>query len=300
VVYEIAPVGEAFQATVRLHCIGGPEYAGEVCPVEKQAEQAAAAQALLAQSTWMPARAAMAGKVADATNPKTSLVMYIQGHIKRTLTKEDVMYSCDRIMGGGFQAVVNVACFGHRQFVGHVNATQKGAEASAAAMALEALEAELGEAPPAKRLKQEMAGLAAVARQGCLPANPWVPTARMPALTWDAAAAGPPGRALGAAVVTATQPRATRAAAAVDCGPRRIVVVDVTGEVMEWHPSGYGFVRPHSSIDDPAARLRGGRIFVHIKDMAPGCPPLSKGNVVQFSVYADAKGLGAAEVSLLM
>lgn len=302
VAYEMAQVGEAFQATVRLHCLGdAPEYAGDVCPIEKQAEQAAAAQALLAQSTWMPARAVVAGKVADVTNPKTSLVMYIQAHTKRTLTKEDLMYSCDRIMGGGFQAVVNVAPFGHRQFVGHVDATQKGAEASAAAMALEALEAELGQAPPAKRSKPESAaGLAAAVRQGLLPASPWVPTAGMPVLTWDAAAAVPPGGSLGAAVVTAKQPRATRAAAAVDCGPRRTVVVDVTGEVLEWNPSGYGFIKAHTNIDDPAAKLRGGRIFVHIKDMAPGCPPLSKGNVVQFSVYADTKGLGAAEVNFLM
>lgn len=283
VVYEMAPVGEAFQATVRLHCLGdAPEYAGEVCPEEKQAQQAAAAQALQAQPTWMQGTSVAAGKVVDVTNPKSCLVMYIQGHIKRTLTKEDVMYSCDRIMGGGFQAVVNVACFGHRQFVGHVNATQKGAEVSAAAMALEALEAELGQAPPAKRSKLEsMAGLAPAT--GMLQLN-----------SWAAAAAVPHGGSLGAAA-------AKRGAAAADCGPRRAVAVDVMGEVLEWHPSGYGFIKPHTSIDDAAARLRGGRIFVHCKDMAPGCPQsLSKGNVVQFSVYADAKGLGAAEVNLLM
>jgi len=68
----------------------------------------------------------------------------------------------------------------------------------------------------------------------------------------------------------------------------------VQGEVTDWK-GNFGWIKPSSSIDHPAASRRDGKVYVHKQDLQ-GVEALEQGATVKFKVYADSSGLGAAEV----
>mmetsp|Transcript_69517 Transcript_69517/g.224920 ORF Transcript_69517/g.224920 Transcript_69517/m.224920 type:complete len:429 (-) Transcript_69517:178-1464(-) len=294
VVYTVAKIDVQFQATVRLNCLGGQEFAGEVLDQEKAAEQSAAQQALLANAVWLPAEPVMVPpapkmpaltmlphvgvpavpakrKDPEPLNPKSELVMFLQRYLRRTMTKEDIVYEHGK-NETGFQAHVTLACLEGRQFIGEVCAGQKLSEASAASLALQALQAEVGPLPPAvKKQRQQPGAKPAAVHLGML-----------------GGFVAPPPVAVRRAQVVAPP--------VVAAGGRQFVHAEaLTGEVTDWSAAGWGFIKPHGQISHPLAATREGKVYVHAKDLAPGTE-LAVGTLVQFRVYADKLGLGAAEV----
>uniref|UniRef100_A0A7S1W4N5 CSD domain-containing protein n=1 Tax=Alexandrium catenella TaxID=2925 RepID=A0A7S1W4N5_ALECA len=119
---------------------------------------------------------------------------------------------------------------------------------------------------------------------------------------------GTGGRPVAAAAARAGAPLALMGRAQGQTGgvmhqPRNLIAPDtLTGEVIEWNDvGGFGWVRAFAEIDHPEAQKRGGKIFIHKKDLAPQVTPelVGTGSMIQFKVYADNRGLGACEVQPL-
>mmetsp|Transcript_24246 Transcript_24246/g.75448 ORF Transcript_24246/g.75448 Transcript_24246/m.75448 type:complete len:437 (+) Transcript_24246:90-1400(+) len=157
ITYTTIPNGDRFQVTVKLNCHQGHEFAGEVCGSEKEAQQSAAAQALLAFSAEIaalppktkkgktpqpPGTAGCSDPVPQAlaalgltNNFKSELVQKMQAHIKRAVTKTCIVYTVAQV-GEQFQATVRLDCTGGQEFTGEVSMTDRLAEHAAAQQAL--------------------------------------------------------------------------------------------------------------------------------------------------------------------
>lgn len=84
--------------------------------------------------------------------------------------------------------------------------------------------------------------------------------------------------------------------------PSRILVKRkrITGRVQEWK-GHYGWIIPDRNIEHAEAALNHGRIYVSRHDIDAGSrtpPSLMPGDIVQFLVYADGRGLGAVQCRL--
>jgi len=70
-------------------------------------------------------------------------------------------------------------------------------------------------------------------------------------------------------------------------GPRQ------TGTVLDWK-GAFGWIQPSKPIKHPNAAKRGGKVYLGAEDVIEELDGI--GCVVNFQVYADAQGLGAADV----
>mmetsp|Transcript_24245 Transcript_24245/g.75444 ORF Transcript_24245/g.75444 Transcript_24245/m.75444 type:complete len:429 (+) Transcript_24245:85-1371(+) len=296
IAYETAKIGEQFQSSVRLDCAGGQEFTGEVSATEKIAEHSAAQQAVMNQHLWGPGTAAPVvvaapgnkRKAPDTShNPKSELVTFLQRMIKRTMLKDDITYEVAQTVGG-YQATVTTPCFEGRQFAGEVCTNQKLAEGAAAYQAHVALAAEFGQQPPVKRLRTNAAGATPGASQ--LGGKPVVVKKTVGGFAGGAMAKG-------AGAGTAKLAGGKGGGGGFKAETREILELN-TGEVIEWNENGsFGWIRPDSMVNHPEAHKRGGKIYVHKKDVVPPGSPVGTGSTVQFKVYSDSKGLGACEVT---
>lgn len=75
----------------------------------------------------------------------------------------------------------------------------------------------------------------------------------------------------------------------------RVTEESVMGEVVSWKGK-YGFVKALTDISHAKAGDRGGKIYLHSKDVL-GDAKLKVGQSVTFQVYEDSSGLGAEECS---
>lgn len=73
-------------------------------------------------------------------------------------------------------------------------------------------------------------------------------------------------------------------------GSRRVLC---TGELLMML-GHYGWIMSLAGIDHPEKNRHGGRIYLKISDVRPGCV-LTQGSLVSFYLYADADGLGAED-----
>jgi len=158
VAYQTTAVETGFQSTVRLCCLQGEQFVGEVSTTEKAAEHAAAHQALLANAEAIaalppptktgrrkqvkpPVPGAVPGALgltvpAAGLNAKTTLVISLQAHCHRTMSKPDIAYTTSG-SSGQFWSTVRLACLQPAlSFQGQPAATEKAAEQSAAEAAL--------------------------------------------------------------------------------------------------------------------------------------------------------------------
>lgn len=147
IVYSVVKFGEQFQAKVKLNVLAGEEYAGALRESAKAAEQEAAHQALLGKAdeiARLPPTKSKKPKPEDpnVTNPKTELNALCQSACRRSMTKQDVIYSTVKT-GDLAQATVTLACFGSRVFAGVPSANAKAAVHSAAQQAIKAMVPEL-------------------------------------------------------------------------------------------------------------------------------------------------------------
>jgi len=78
----------------------------------------------------------------------------------------------------------------------------------------------------------------------------------------------------------------------------RVTETPVSGDVLEWRGK-FGWLKPHSPLDHPAAKKRDGKIYANVQDLSGGLTSLASGSTAQFHVYADSSGLGAEEVTPL-
>lgn len=160
-----------FQTVLKLSCLDGLEYAGDVCADPKAAEKAAAQQALFANADVVtqamltpqekkrkPAqmsyedrrieREAKRVKALDegislennpAITPKTQLNSLCMKIAKRYLQKGETVYECHKV-GMQYQATVVLAClpgeWAERSWAGEVCSTKQKAEQSCAEEAL--------------------------------------------------------------------------------------------------------------------------------------------------------------------
>lgn len=138
--------GYQFQAIVKLNCLQGQEYAGNLSPSPKEAEKSAATQALAAyanQIATSPPSASKAKPPEDGENPaitpKTKLNSLCMRIAKRYLQKGETVYECRKVPGG-YQATVKLSAlpgeWKDRLWAGQVFTTKQKAEQSAAEIAL--------------------------------------------------------------------------------------------------------------------------------------------------------------------
>lgn len=302
IVYTVNKIGPQFQAIVKLNCIQGQEFAGELSPNPKEAEKAAAHQALQAHASTIaalpppvvakkrkPAAGAAPGVPLipgapmaengpgemDGENPaltdKVKLNAACMRIAKRALQKGETIYEARQTVGG-YQATVRLTClpqeWAGKVWAGQVCTTKQAAEQSAAGMALAAINAdpEMGAAatkPTAPATKGSGKGKGRGKGKG---KGFW-------SMGWSRPPTGP------------------------DL-PRERVTDDLqAGEVLEWRGS-YGWIKPHVDIEHEAATRREGKVYVHQQDLV-GTESLESGSIVRFQVYCDPSGLGAEEVTPL-
>lgn len=96
-------------------------------------------------------RAAPASDIRSVDNNKTKLVKFLQCHVGRTLTKQDIAYICSAV-DGHIVATVHVHCWDSQTFRGNGSTDEKSAEQNAAGAALQAFHREVAvwEAMPPK------------------------------------------------------------------------------------------------------------------------------------------------------
>eukprot|EP00439_Symbiodinium_sp_Y106_P025172 s2356_g3.t1 len=278
-----------YQSIVRLNCMEGQEYAGELSESPKDAEKSAANQALQAFSTVMnslpPMKPASKKKksgeaddkvgVPPSDNPaltdKVKLNALCMRIAKRPLQKGETVYDTQQLGVGknptGYQATVRLPClpeaWATKLFAGEVCLNKQAAEQSAAAIALAAIEADEGlctlanekapKKPPAEGTEGKKPG-------GKGWKNWWAPTPAGPDL---------PREAISEAPLPAT--------------------------VMEWKGQ-FGWVKLIQPLEHPAASKREGKVYLHKQDLKQGKESLSEGAMVSVKVYLDSMGLGAVEV----
>ncbi|CAJ1400063.1 unnamed protein product [Effrenium voratum] len=154
-----------YQSIVRLNCLDGQEYAGELSETPKDAEKSAAQQALKAFSTVIsslppmkPAKKKKSGDgedkagPSDAENPaltdKVKLNALCMRIAKRPLQKGETVYETQQLGLGknptGYQATVQLPClpedWASKLFAGQVCPNKQAAEQSAASIALKAIQ----------------------------------------------------------------------------------------------------------------------------------------------------------------
>merc|ERR1719424_1384983 len=305
--YTVNKIGVKFQAIVKLNCVQGQEFAGELEMSPKDAEKAAASQALKAHQTTaaaMPgtdprqkkkekaarARAApgedggVRPKPPDEENPaltpKVKLNSICMRIVKRALQKGEVAYDTRQAIGG-FHTTLKLVClpgdWQTKAWAGKVCTTKQAAEQSAATYALETIEADeslLAAADKAKPTK-DGTGNAGGKGKGKGKGKAKMDLAALEAM-WGLRASGP------------------------DLEREVLTPQPVTGSIMEWKEGGsFGWIKLDHNIDHKMAERRGGKVYAHQQDMQCGAECLKTGTKVKLFVYADPAGLGAEQVTLI-
>jgi len=81
-----------------------------------------------------------------------------------------------------------------------------------------------------------------------------------------------------------------------DLPRERFTETPLNGEVLEWR-GRFGWLKPLSSIEHPAAEMHHSRVYVNEKDLV-GAKELEPGQLVSFHVYADESGIGAEKCTI--
>jgi len=285
ILYSTTKFGnKQYQSIVRLNCMEGQEYAGELSETPKEAEKSAAQQALKAFAgvisslpAGKPAKKKKAEgddvakvKIPDAENPaltdKVRLNALCMRIAKRPLEKGETLYDTQQIGVGknptGYQSTVRLPClpedWSTKLFVGEVFQNKQAAEQSAASKALKAVEADtdlcaLADEKVPKKPTEGKKSKGKGWKNG-----------------WWLSKGGPdlPREVVSEATLSAT--------------------------VLEWKGS-FGWVKLSQPFEHPAASRREGKVYLHKQDLKDGKELLAEGEMVFVHLYTDSHGLGAAE-----
>eukprot|EP00440_Ansanella_granifera_P000384 gb/GFBE01000416.1/.p1 GENE.gb/GFBE01000416.1/~~gb/GFBE01000416.1/.p1 ORF type:complete len:326 (+),score=98.78 gb/GFBE01000416.1/:1-978(+) len=298
ILYSTTKFGhDQYQAIVRLNCMEGQEYAGELRPNPKEAEKSAAQQAMVAYaaviSSLPPMKpggkkkksagaAGAAGgaaggeekakkKLEDGENPaltdKVKLNALCMRIAKRPLQKGDTVYDT-RQMGlgkaaAGYQTTVRLPClpgdWAAKMFAGQVCTNKQAAEQSAAGIALAAMIVDPVLVEAAAKAPPAKAG-GEGKKGGGKGWKGW----------WGPMPTGP------------------------DLPREEVTTAPVSGTVVEWK-GNFGWVQPTEPLDHPAAKKRSGKVYLHKQDLKDGKEALEEGATVLINVYVDATGLGGIQ-----
>jgi hypothetical protein len=175
ITYTLQKYPGGYQATCKLNCIEGQEFAGELAPTQKDAEKSASQQVLAFYAETIanmpkagaaskkkkrpatgvagpPAQVPRLGDPAAAgsmPNPSLSAKSELNSTcakiLRRVMEKNEVTYETHQVVGG-YQSTVRMPGlpdeWGAQIWAGEVSGTQKDAEQNAAQIALDALRAD--------------------------------------------------------------------------------------------------------------------------------------------------------------
>eukprot|EP00927_Polykrikos_kofoidii_P046216 TRINITY_DN40427_c0_g1_i1.p1 TRINITY_DN40427_c0_g1~~TRINITY_DN40427_c0_g1_i1.p1 ORF type:complete len:384 (+),score=67.70 TRINITY_DN40427_c0_g1_i1:51-1154(+) len=323
--YDVKRYGQMYQAIVTLNCINGERYAGESMPCPKEAEKAAAQQAILAHSDTLAGLMAKSSKDTGkkrkdgsagtttaenpALTPKVKLNTLCMRLSRGFLKKGETVFTTNQVIGG-FQATVTISSlpgeWAKKVWAGEVCSSKQAAEQSAASIILAQIEADEDLTKMARSFvfdgkSRQVKGIGKGKGDGKGACAAGSARGQRPPASWGWMPQFPPTHYDARWYSGASLPRET------------ITEEMATGEVLEWL-GRYGWIRPHSPPDHPAARLRDGKIYVTKQDLASTesvseqtdgdqsqsgrIRELQKGQIVKFHIYADPRGLGATEVSV--
>jgi len=290
IVYETVNIGEQqYQSTVTLNCADGQAFVGEVCTTEKLAEHAAAQQAMANASMWGGSTAVATAVVVPARTPPG------QGVVVPALK----------------QGTAAAAALGQKRK--QLDPTSVNPKSELATFLQRMMKRTLDKTDITYEVAQVATGFQATVTTGCLEGRQFAGEVCEKQKMAEASAAYHAQIALagefGQQEAAPKKPRTTAPGAAPGAGKgggkftggagARTIVEMSTGEVVEWSDNGtFGWIRPDTPVVHPEAERRGGKIYVHKKDVVGGAP-VGTGSTVQFKVYTDSKGLGACEVSPL-
>lgn len=337
ITYTVSDFQGSFQATVKLDCINGQEFAGELCATQKDAEKAAAAQALegLAQDIGLGI-----GNKRKAEGPQLIIKQKLREAVKqilaRDLTETDVVFEV-KPAAGGHTATLKIptvpGMLGKRVFMGTPSPFKRDTMLTAASKALDAIlaDAELSskidlskvkEQQPTKKAKTASSGGQQQQQQQAPKGNgkgQGMPTPQMMEMMMMMMMKGKGKGKFNQGDMTnmmnmmqmmsgkgggggsGSQGPATKKKAKKPAGPdlprERITQMPITGEIVDWKGK-FGWIKPHEQIVHKVGSKNKGNVYVHSKDVADG-KTLEKGATVQFQAYADSSGLGAEEVLVL-
>mmetsp|Transcript_24438 Transcript_24438/g.44310 ORF Transcript_24438/g.44310 Transcript_24438/m.44310 type:complete len:332 (-) Transcript_24438:81-1076(-) len=288
IVYSSTKFGHnQYQSIVRLNCMDGQEYAGELTTNPKDAEKSAAQQAYAAvvastpefkqpaKKKKSPGEGKAKGTFPEGENPaltdKVRLNALCMQITKRPLQKGETLYESRALGLGkaptGYQTTVRLPClpndWSEKMFAGQVCTTKQAAEQSAAGIALAAMLVD----PVLTELaaKKAPAGGEGNGEGKKSKGKGWKGW-------WGPAQTGP------------------------DLAREAVSQVAVRATVVEWK-GNFGWVKTDQPIDHAAAAKREGKVYLHKQDLKNGKESLEEGAVVMVTIYSDSTGLGAEEAA---
>jgi len=176
VVFTVSKYPGGYQATVKLNCIEGQEFAGELATSQKEAEALASKQILefyreqidnmrkppkkkkkraashsMLPGTRPPPPNLKAGELQPELDPSISAKGNLNAHVgkilRRVLEKDEVLYETQQVVGG-YQSTVRMPGlpddWGLQIWAGEVCVKKQDAEQSVAAQALDAIRGDEG------------------------------------------------------------------------------------------------------------------------------------------------------------
>jgi len=168
VVFTVSKYPTGYQATVKLNCIEGQEFAGEVATTQKEAEALASQQILdfyaeqidnmrkppkkkkkrAASHSMLPGTRPLPGPELDASiSAKGNLNAHVGKILRRVLEKDEIVYETQQVVGG-YQSTVRMPGlpddWGLQIWAGEVCVKKQDAEQSVAAQALDAIRGDEG------------------------------------------------------------------------------------------------------------------------------------------------------------
>lgn len=312
--YTVNKIGVQFQAIVKLNCIQGQEFAGELSMSPKEAEKAAAEQALKAHQMTIESlpptatpkqkkkektQAARSGQNADggvvrakppdeenpALTAKVKLNSLCMRIVKRALQKGETAYDTKQAIGG-FHCTLKLHClpneWDQQAWAGMICTTKQAAEQSAATFALQAIEAD--------------EALMAIANQSKLETNEGKGKGRSKGKGFKGK-----GKAMDlGALQEAMMPWLGKGRSGPDLEREVVNEELVTGEIIEWKSGGkFGWIKLDTAFEHKSASRRDGKVYAHKQDLKFEAEELAPGTKVKFILYVDPAGLGAQSITLV-
>lgn len=308
IVYKCEQFDTKYQGLVTLACMGGQEYAGELCDNPKAAEQAVAQVALQAlveeigpiKGKRTAAEAGVSvppvkflkgpGDLSEEVPPlvvRSQLREAVKQILKRPVTDADMVTDCQAVVGG-HQASVKLPTIpgevGQKMFIGSVSAFKQDALLFAFDLALKAIQAD-----PLHQSTIDISGIAEKEkakekekknkkkkRDNADPMQMMMKLAQsmMGGQGWN----------------NTSSPSSPSSRKPLNIGL-------MSGMVTTWKGQ-FGWITVNEVIDHPLATKNQGKVYVHSKDVQ-GPIGLKEGATVTFEPYADQTGLGAGSVTVI-
>eukprot|EP00971_Amphidinium_carterae_P317628 6314063-Amphidinium_carterae.1 len=120
IVYDVLEVQGGYQCTLTLHCFDGEAFIGDPSKERKEAERAAAREAIKLHGNGSgDKKRNIASLPQDGLEPKNEFTQYLQKYLRRALVKGDVVYE-NVEFSEGWQSTIHLSCMQDEEIVGDV------------------------------------------------------------------------------------------------------------------------------------------------------------------------------------